>query len=369
MLPLGAHAFRSAEPVELAAYLEASALAPGEYVLSKFDDHRIVILGEPHWVKHHVELVIELIPRLGQVGVGMLATELLPASEQELVTRIVTADEWDQDAAMAVMRVDAWPYREYLEILHAAWLHNRARPPEAAPLQLLALGAGSDWRERLLPLGKDADRFMAERVLTHVGTEGRALVYAGAHHAFTRYHQPELPRGQRVERFMDRMGNILWRERGQDVFMITLHRPWMYRSGERWSYRLPLDARIDCAAVGFGQPLGFDISGSPFADLRILPDTSYALGHPDLRLGDFTDGYIWTKPIEQYEAVELIPLAEFAPDDDALARVAQNNPFSEARGLDRPALEALWKERDAQMHDRRAWSFLFDWRNSCGERP
>ena len=46
-------------------------------------------------------------------------------------------------------------------------------------------------------------------------------------------HQPELPRDQRVERFMDRMGNILWRERGQDVFLITLHRPWMYRAGER----------------------------------------------------------------------------------------------------------------------------------------
>ena len=45
-------------------------------------------------------------------------------------------------------------------------------------------------------------------------TGGRLLVYCGAHHAFTRCYQPELPREQRVEAFMDRMGNRLWRARG-----------------------------------------------------------------------------------------------------------------------------------------------------------
>jgi hypothetical protein len=353
-------------------YLKDHARPPAEYVFAKLREHRVLLLGETHWIRHDVQLVIDLVPRLPDAGVGTLALEIWPASSQATLDRIVASEAWDPAAAMAVMRAAAWPYREYLEILHVVWKLNRGQPANGKRLKVIALGPGGDWRDRLLPAGDTYDRFMARLILDSLKQPGsRILVYAGLHHAFTRYYQPELPQATRVESFMDRMGNILWRELGQEVFLVVLAAPWRCRAEaeESWEHCLPVGGAIDCVAAALGHPLAFDIPGSPFAELRISDHTAYGLGYPDLRLEDFADGYVWMRRIEEFEGVALIPLSEFAPDPASLAEVAANNPFSDEKDLKKAELEALWKEESERLREIQkslGWQPLAGWRKGCG---
>jgi heme-binding uptake protein ChaN (Tiki superfamily) len=351
-------------------FLRTRARAPADYVVSKLADHRVVILGEAHRIRHDVELVLSLVPRLPAAGADTLAVEMFPASEQTRIDRLVSAERWDAAEAMAVMRAASWPYREYLEILHAAWAVNRAAPA-AVRLHILALGPGDDWRDRLLPQGKTYEGFMADLVVAALADPHRRVVlYCGVHHAYTRYHQPETPRDRRVDRFMDRTGNILWREFGEDVFTIALHRPWQCRSGNAWGRCLPLDGRIDCAAASLGHAVGFDVAESPFAEAPIDPNVVYAMGYPSLRLVDMTDGYVWTAPIDAYRGVSLIPLSEFAPDAASLGYVAAHDPLSDTKGLSRLELERLWADEEKALGDVMAsfgWKELAAWRSRCAD--
>jgi hypothetical protein len=349
----------TAAPLAAAAAAPLATLPPTDYVLARLAHRPVVILGEGHWIRHDAELVAELTPELARRRIT-LAMETLRASDQAAIDRLLAAPEWDERSALALQRTAAWPYREYLEILRAAWSAGRAA---GEPLRIVALGPDGDWRER----GLDYDAFMAERVLAEVEAKRRVLVYCGIHHAFTRYHQPELDLAGFARSFMDRMGNILRRRLGERVFLITLHRPiWCGR--EPWSYCLPLDGAIDCLAAPAGRALGFDVAGTELGARRIDPAVYYARGYATLRLDEMTDGYIWFEPIEAYRDVTVIPLEEIAPDAAALAEVVANNPFSDEPAASRERLEQLWREEIARRADpltHRRWRQLSSWRARC----
>jgi hypothetical protein len=341
------------------------ALAPADYVIEKTKQHPIVLLGEAHWIRHDAMLVAELVPRLAARRV-VLAMETLRAADQGRLDTLVSGPVWDGAAAMRLMRSAAWPYREYLDILRAAWSTNQAAP---GSMRVVALGPDPDWRESLLRAkGVTYEGFMADLVAAETAAGRRVLVYCGIHHAFTRYYQPELDLNGHATAFTDRTGNILRRRFGERVFLITLHRPvWCGR--EPWDYCLPLAGAIDCAAAAAGAAVGFDVASSEFAEQAVDRGVYYAHGYEELRFGETTDGYIWTKPIEQYELVRLIPLHDFAPDDAALREVAANNPFSDEKGLSRERLGAMWSEEEQARADAltyRKWQHLRDWRQACG---
>jgi hypothetical protein len=71
--------------------------------------------------------------------------------------------------------------------------------------------------------------------------------------------------------------------------------------------RHPADGIIDALMLAIGpRPVGFDLAASPFGALRVK-DAVYRHGYPDFKLSDFCDGWIYTKPISEYEGVTPIP--------------------------------------------------------------
>jgi hypothetical protein len=348
-----------AVPVAQAGTLGRGALPPVDYVIEKTKQHPIVLVGEGHWIRHDAMLVAELVPRLAEQRV-VLAMETLRASDQSALERVLSGREWDEAAAIGLLRSAAWPWQEYLDILRAAW--------KARSMRVVALAPNPDWRETLLRAkGTSYDAFMAERIAAEVAAGRRVLVYCGIHHAYTRYYQPELDLAGRARSFFDRTGNILRRRFGENVFLITLHRP-VWCGKEPWDYCLPLGGAIDCAALAGGAAVGFDVAGSDLAGQVLDPGLYYAHGYPELRFGETTDGYVWTRPIEEYELVRLIPLSAFAPDGAALREVDRNNPFSDEKGLTRERLEKLWSDEERSRTDAlayRKWQGLADWRKAC----
>lgn len=335
-----------------AKFLQAAA-SPEDYIIEQAKAHRIVLLGESHWTAHDAELVARLVPRLPAAGVTALGIEMLRAKDQALLDRVLAAPEWDERSAMAAMRTARWPYREYLAILRAAWELNR----HGARLRILALGPAEDWRATLIPQGRNYETFMAEVATQHLATPGnRILLYLGLNHAFTRFYQPEFPRARRVEAFMDRAGNILWRRFGEDAFTIALHHPWRCFEGGKLVRCLPI--AIDCDAT---RAAGFNVLGSPYEQAPLPARFEYALGHPALRFIDVVDGYVWTMPLDRYRGVQLIPLSEFAPDAAALAYVGDNSPFSDDKQQTPEQLARQWQQQEEWLRNAqqtRGWAAL-----------
>jgi hypothetical protein len=210
---------------------------------------------------------------------------------------------------------------------------------------------------------------MADRIRRALESRGGSLLASmGLHHAFTRYVQPESTEDGRAWRFMVRTGNILWWGMGEAVFAIGTNHPVLCRKGDDWTFCLPFDGAIDCAAEGAGRgAFGFDVAASPFAELRFDPRVIYAAGYPDLRFVDFIDGWVWFGPIDKLRPTHLIPLQVYAPDESSLAVVRSANPFDGSE-LSQEDLESLWLEQTAR-HTRpileNRWKGVPDWRDSC----
>lgn len=336
-------------PAGLQDYLRQSGKPPGEYLLSKLDDHRIVIVGENHWQRSDSQLIAGIVPELRRRGVA-LAMEFFPASSQGDIDTLISAPEWKPSLANEIMRAGDWPYVQYRDILHRAWEANREAG--APPLPVIALAPPDDWRKQ----GIRYDTFMADHVRAYArDDQHRVLVYCGMHHAFTRYLQVERMGNGHATEFMDRMGNVLWRQFGQDVFLVALHKPEGCGEGDDAFAKLcaPLSGAIDCAAVrNRGTPVGFDVVGSPIAETKLDAKSFYSRAHPLLRMLDFADGYIWQAPVDDAKMVELIPLEEYSPADagDAHSRDA-------------------WQKRGddlANPKKRASWASLPEWRAKCG---
>lgn len=309
---------------KLEDYVVEHHQTPEEYVVSKFADHDIVILGERHRLKHDVKLVRDLIPLLHEAGVYHLGSEFADWADQPLIDSLLALPEYDEALARQI-QFNEWPwwgYQDYIDIYRAAWEVNRNRPEGTPPFRVIGLSARTDWsyvrtpedlkdratRAKIFPEG-DVDEHMA-RVIERefVAQNQKALIYSGHSHAFTRYHQPayNFEKGELVRLNERRMGNLVYAAIGDRCFNIFLHTPWYAATGYS-DYVLACDGAIDSLIARLPDSLrraGFDAVGTPFAELT-GESSVWKYGYPDFRLRDFCDGYIIQMPLKQYEGVAV----------------------------------------------------------------
>jgi thioredoxin-related protein len=116
------------EEQKLAAYLTSHWRSPEDYVVEKFSKYDIVFVGEIHRVKHDVELIHNLIPRLYKAGVYNLGIEFGRYEDQDKVDRLITADKYDEDLArwLQFKQFVGWGYKEYEDIYRKAWELNKS---------------------------------------------------------------------------------------------------------------------------------------------------------------------------------------------------------------------------------------------------
>ncbi|NKB66378.1 MAG: hypothetical protein GKR89_04915 [Candidatus Latescibacteria bacterium] len=190
--------------------LSAQALSPQDYVIQKFEDHRVVILGEPHRVREHGQFLTELLQPLQESGVWHVGVELF--TSQADVDSLLSSTNFNEVLARRV--VLSAPallyYQELYDLLRRGWELNQNEPG----FRLLALYQGG-WRR---------DLNMAETVRDLADAGHKVLVYCGTHHAFTRYSQPSLD-FWRTPQKRDRMGNYLHDGMAPDAFFIKFHYP------------------------------------------------------------------------------------------------------------------------------------------------
>jgi hypothetical protein len=339
---------------QLEAYVRSHYMTPEDYVLSKFKDHDVVFLGEHHYFKHDPELVQRLIPRLYQSGIFTLAMEFARREDQPLIERLLSAPAYDESLARQILFNEYvfWGYQEYADIFKAAWQLNHGLPAAARKFRILGVNCSADWSFVQKEGDRDDWRVMSKvwrgcdegdwaRVILGevVAKREKALVYSGMHHAFSQYRQPTYNETTHsFVRFGDvRMGNHVYQAIGKRAITICLHGVWFSSEGYNKPETYAADGYID-AAMGELEPqfrrAGFDTRGTPFGGLPGEKSIyKYGYDGPKLvwglvgngiaggfipwwvrydskfDLGMFCDGYIYQKPLCEYEGVT--PIKDF----------------------------------------------------------
>ncbi len=305
----------------LLSYLQQSGLTPEEYIITKFRRYDVIMLGEFHRVQHDPLFVQRLIPVLYRNGIRLLGFEFACHEDQSRLDRLLNSQEYDDTLAVSILRnldCGIWPYQEYLDIFRAAWSLNASLPSDSERFRILPMTAYLDGEK--LKHGTSAERMDQERrvgatdsliaeIVQHEALEKgkKILVYCGIHHAFSKFRQPMFDEETSTflgRYFETRGGQRIYQKYPERVITVKLHSPYWYPKLQ--TYGLPFGGIVDQAFQSYRQPVGFDISRSPFADLR--DSTSiYALGHGSIAFSDYCDGYIILDQIKNFRSATVIP--------------------------------------------------------------
>ncbi|MFC1742611.1 hypothetical protein ACFL35_01355 [Candidatus Riflebacteria bacterium] len=270
--------------------LTKNGLPPQEYVLKKFNEHQVVILGEPHRVKQHYDFLKSLIEPLARSGIKYIGIEFYSVSIQDWINKLLTGREFDVALARKIILSDEcfFFYQELYDVFYEAWKVNR----KGYEMHIIALEPEGG------AFNHTKDRFMAQTASKIVAKKEKILIYCGTHHAFTRYYQPSILFWNKPTKVF-RMGQFLLHKDKSNPFFIFLHHPlskrfWLfcpillYRQG----FSLPFSGIVDQVFAKYKKPAGFDTSIEKF---KKIPDSFsyYSSGYGTINLTDFADGYIF----------------------------------------------------------------------------
>ena len=342
----------------LRRWLDEQGQHPAAYIIAAASKHQLTIIGEGlHGVRPFLNLVNGIIPDLYlKAGVTCIALEACPSFNNRALDRLVTAPEFDEDLALQIARSENWRlygYKEYWEILRTVWRLNNTLPNGQKRMRVVGLdvefempswalmGLGDDglkntpvWEKlRLLRLVDDIarvakrDELMAATVEKEILVRGdRGVVLIGANHAYLRYGWPgQIVHGKAVAENR-RMGYMLHQRHGDSVYQILLyHSQLQHIFPTCWEE--VMSGRED-------SPVGFDVVGSPFENLR-----SGFKSQARVLFADVTPGVVFLGNASTLEPSDRID--EFITPEMFL----RHKPFYEAR-----AGRSLRNAGDANRH-------------------
>jgi hypothetical protein len=132
------------------AYLDSHYQPPEDYVVSKFQSHDFVFLGEAaHGVRQNLLFLQRLIPRLYMAGIRNLGYEMVLSDEQAELDNLINAPVYDETKALTLLfHWDAqygWAYQEYADVIRAAWNLNHRLPKGAPRFRIVGTDLRPDW--------------------------------------------------------------------------------------------------------------------------------------------------------------------------------------------------------------------------------
>jgi len=285
---------------ELFTHVENNGQSPVDYVVSKFEPHDLVFLGEAHQIRENCQLVADLIEPLHSAGVHVLASEFFRSRHTTVLNKILTADQFDKETVIDLLRDNPWPtwgFREYADIVEAAWRLNSELPAEAPRFRII--GMDSDWsqydlwfetkdRRKVFEVTLNREEHMTQVLRDESLDAGhKALVHVGYTHTVTCHGIY--------------MATVLRKEYGDRLFQVALHREHGFGK-ESAPLTLLLEETI--AQTG-GAPRGFDIVGSPFASL-VDKNTIYSRMKPGFGFEKFAEGYVLIAPVSDLHPTDWI---------------------------------------------------------------
>jgi hypothetical protein len=313
---------------ELMLSIKEHSLKPESYIIENFRTHDVIFIGENHYIKEQVELIDKLIPELYKNGIYLLGTEFIRYSDTDLMNKLITDSTYDEELAKKITfnSLWHWGYKEYLDIYKTAWELNQQLPKGSPKFRIFGIEEDTDFsyikseedyanREIILKVFKSKKDFDEDEGLSAYSIQKeiidkrlKGVIHCGIHHGFTKYYQPIVEDKKFFAYQMQRMGNLVRNKIGNKAMTIFLHGPWYDENGYE-NLVLPVEGILDSLfSIKSNKdlyPFGMNTKGTLLGELKGI-HTVYQYGYPNFALKDFCDGYIFIKPVNEYNAVTPI---------------------------------------------------------------
>lgn len=313
----------SRETREVLDDIRANRLRPHPEVIAEaFDIGDVVLIGDTPYVSEPVRIVTEAAAVLPPAGVGILATDLLLAEDQQEIDSLVSAESFDREAAQQLLfdRLVIWGYREYVDLLEEVWRVNR----EVGDLRVVGLAIRQDFSaieteediedaEKIAQVlaGGVPEREMYETMAREVLDPGRqALVFVRREQSFTQFEQLGFAENMAEYGFsgVKRLGRAIYDRIGDRAVHLVVHVPWPDTRGKT-GLGYPLDGLFEDMVASLPDEerrVGVLLRDSPLAELPVRSGEYVYEAEVVPTVGDFCDGYLLTAPLKEVSLVTPI---------------------------------------------------------------
>lgn len=313
------------------SFIQKQSVRPFDYITQKIKDYNVVALGEDHWIKDHMLFLADYLNHAANdttFHIDALAWESGNSIDQKKADTLMMSKTFREDLALQILR-DApdtygWPYKEALEAVKALWRYNRAlgkftRLLLLDPPYMLQLLDGDKYEYTL-----SRDQSTANKIASYVGQNKKVLYYAGSSHTQRQFHCSYNAKSgmYHVQATAGKILSVLYPNR---VFSIKLWGGLMGNNGyipatDDFRWERCGDGLADEAFRQNGdRPVGFDIAGSPFANIlisdffhfqyseRMLSKSNGSPFRANESLGDRVDGIIFFRPVNEFSIPHIEP--------------------------------------------------------------
>jgi len=346
---------------------------PAEYITSLFDEHQVVFLGEHAPSRQAGRFLQELVPELQAAGVWCLGIEFACVDDQPILDALLMAPRFDESLARsAVFRWGLrhhFAYREYLDVLRAAWEVNQNKDPMAPMFRVVALDYDIDvdavtqsadlrspyaW-EHLRPRGSAARHMAAVVLREFVERDHRALVVTRTQHALTRlrrvpHHICDTVDCELIDGHVVGAANHVYATIADRAATVLIHQP-LPADGELGDFTLVADGVLDAAFArpnGPKYPVAFNVRSGTLGHLACT--TAADRGE----LSTWANGWVFLDSIDRLAAPT--PIHDVVTDEtldearcyslDAALRSPESTPddFAAAVATNAAAAELGWTQ-------------------------
>lgn len=348
-----------------AAYQKAARPAAAE-VLRLFDDRRLVLLGrsELEMFGGEMNFAASLLAALPARGVGAFGVDFLAAADQADIDRLMAGADFDEALAKDLM-LRCQPersFREFLDLLRAAWAANARRPAGTPALRLLGLAPTVDFsslktqadledparRGKAYPQGLP-DAFMARLVEDYfkagpAAGSPKMLAWVHRYSSLLRFEDEAYTRDMALAGFpgQRRLGRLVAEKLGASAVASVIFYTATVddKSASKLNYldggRIEQVLRAQAPGATAAYPTAVDLRDSPFGDLD-AGKTNFGIQRssrrePAPRLRDLGDLLVVLGPV--YALAPPRPIDGFV-DEGNLARAVARWP-EEARKAAKP---------------------------------
>lgn len=309
------------------SWLDKNAQSPEDYALQITATHQVTLFGEMHENAANLHFFNQLIePLYYKSGIRVVAMEVIPASLNKKVERLVNGQEYDSTLALEIARSQSWKMwglKEYWDVLKTVWNLNHSLPKNAERMRVVGIdddlnmvnlsllgisksdkkGTAPFWEKfRFFSFIKDLpnaiyrDNLMALNIEKEILEKNKkAVVLIGFNHTMINYVASTI-KDKKIVAVNPRFGVLLSQKYKDRFFQLELYQQLDLNEGNTIC-RNSIDNFFDSVFKKRNeQPAGFTIAASPFEKLR--DSCSYFFAEcPSDCYGDIAQGLIFLKPL------------------------------------------------------------------------
>ena len=130
-------------------WIDRNAKRSGDYFISLFKRHDVVIFGEAHNVREHKLFIINLIPRLyREAGVRCIGWEFSNPENNAELERLTTSPKADPEALLNYARgfgSHVWDSKEHWDLIEEVRKLNASLPAGSPRMRFVGIDKPIDW--------------------------------------------------------------------------------------------------------------------------------------------------------------------------------------------------------------------------------